>query len=139
VAVEAGCAKVLPSPTVLETAESSASKVSFKVFLWGTVVSSALFVAGIVRELKSPRAIPVTPNWVRQHYRWDSLWQELQMADPAVLMVLATLLVILTPVVRVVASLLGYAAHGDRKLAAVSGIVLCVMALSLLIAIIGLK
>jgi uncharacterized membrane protein len=139
VAVRADCSNELPSTSVQDSTEPNVSTALFKVFLWGTLVSSALFVAGIVTELKSPRFHPLTANWARQHYHWDFLWQGIQEADSAVLMLSATMVVILTPVVRLVAFAFGYAALGDRKLATVSGIVFCVMALSLLIAIIGLK
>src|SRR5947209_8509916 len=84
----------------------------YKVLLAGMLASSALFAVGVVVGLLHPKYVPLTPPWIKQHDHWKSLASGLAALDPTALMMLATLLLILIPVVRVLVSI--YAFYVDN-------------------------
>ena len=45
----------------------------YKVLLGGMIVSTALFAAGIVRALVHPQYVPLSPEWIKQHYHWRAI------------------------------------------------------------------
>jgi len=111
----------------------------YRVLLIGMAISTTLFVIGVVSALIHPRWIPITPDWVRQHYHLAVVAAGLKSLDPMVLMMIATALLILTPVVRVVVSIYAFAVDSDRKFVAVTSAVLAVMALTVILGLLGLK
>ncbi len=111
----------------------------YKVLLGGMVISTTLFVIAIVRALLRPEFVPLTPDWIRQHYHWSAIVQGIVSLDPTVIMLIATVLLILTPLARVVVSIYAFAVDRDRKFVAVTSIVLLVMALTVLLGSLGLK
>jgi uncharacterized membrane protein len=111
----------------------------YKVLLGGMVVSTALFVVGIVRALLRPQFVPLTPDWVKQHYRWPVIVEGVRTFDPTVIMLIATALLILTPIARVVVSIYAFAVDRDRKFVIVTLIVLLVIVLTVVLGIFGLK
>ncbi len=111
----------------------------YRVLLGGMVVSSALFAAGIVEALLHPRVLPLTPQWILDHYHAGAVVTGLAHMRPTALMLVATVLLILTPVARVVVSVYAFAVDRDHKYVAVTGIVLLVMALTVVLGILGLK
>lgn len=111
----------------------------YHVLLGGMFVSTALFAIGLVLAFLYPKTYPLTPEWIRSHYNFVSIWQGLKTFDPFTLMMIATAILILTPVIRVVVSIHAFWVDGDKKYVVVTSTVLTVIMLSLVLAHFGLK
>ncbi len=111
----------------------------YKVLLGGMMVSTALFAAAIVRALLQPQFVPLTPEWIKQHYHWRVIAEGLLAFDPTVIMLIATVLLILTPIARVVVSAYAFAVDDDRKFLFVTLSVLAVIMLTAVLGLFGLK
>ncbi len=111
----------------------------YRVLLGGMIVSSILFAIGMVRALLLHATVPLTEEWVKSHYHWDVIRRGLITFDPTVLMLVATVLLILTPIARVVVSIYAFWVDGDRKFVAVTSIVLAVIVLTIIASHFGLQ
>lgn len=111
----------------------------YRVLLAGMLISSALFAIGLARALLHPETYPLAPELVRSHYRWTAIWQGLKELNAFTLMLIATALLILTPVLRVVISIWAFWVDRDYKYVVVTSIVLGVIALSVVLAHFGVK
>jgi len=124
---------------VSESTQENVYQDVYRVLLGGMIVSSALFAIGLVLALLHPAHYPLTPEWVRSHYHAPIIWQGLKSFDPFTLMLVATALLILTPVLRVVISIWAFWVDRDWKFVVVTSTVLVVIALSVVLAKFGLK
>jgi uncharacterized membrane protein len=111
----------------------------YRVLLAGMVVSTLLFAAGVILALLHPTYIPLSTAWVRQQYQWKTFIHGLATANPSTLMMLATILLILTPVSRVVVSIYVFYVDHDFKYVVVTSIVFLVMVLTVILGRLGLK
>jgi uncharacterized membrane protein len=111
----------------------------YRVLMAGMYLTTAMFVIGLVLALRRPSFVPLDPAWVSSHYHWSVVLRGLRSGDPAAYMLTATLMLILTPVVRVIVSIYAFLVDGDRKYAAISGVVLFVMALTVVLSRLGLR
>jgi uncharacterized membrane protein len=111
----------------------------YKVLLAGMVLSTALFAAGVILALLHPTYVPLTAAWVRQQYHWRGFIHGLATANPGTFMMLATILLILTPVSRVLVSIYAFHVDHDRKYVVVTSIVFFVMVLAVVLSHFGLK
>jgi uncharacterized membrane protein len=111
----------------------------YKVLLIGMIVSTALFAAGIVRALLHPQFVPLTPEWIRQHYHWQAVVAGIRSFDPTVIMMIASVLLILTPIARVVVSIYAFAVDRDRQFVVVTLMVLSVILVTVVLGLFGLK
>jgi uncharacterized membrane protein len=111
----------------------------YRVLLAGMLISSALFAIGLVRALLHPETYLLTLEWVRSHYHWAATWQGLKVFDAFTLMMVATALLILTPVLRVVISIWAFWVDRDYKYVVVTSTVLAVIGLSVVLAHFGVK
>jgi uncharacterized membrane protein len=111
----------------------------YRVLLAGMLISSALFAIGLVRALRHPETYLLTLEWVRSHYHWAATWQGLKEFDAFTLMMVATALLILTPVLRVVISIWAFWVDRDYKYVVVTSTVLAVIGLSVVLAHFGVK
>ena len=111
----------------------------YRALLYGMIASSVLFAAGLARGMMLHTRFPLTEEWVTSHYHWKVVMHGLATLDPTVLMMVATVLLILTPVVRVVVSIIAFAAEGDRKYVLVTSVVLAVIVLSVVLGRAGLQ
>lgn len=111
----------------------------YRVLLAGMLISSALFAIGLARALLHPETYPLTVEWVRSHYHRAVIWQGLKEFDAFTLMLVATALLILTPVLRVVISIWAFWVDRDYKYVVVTSIVLAVIAFSAVLAHFGVK
>ena len=111
----------------------------YRLLIGGMILSNVLFAAGILLALLHPRFVPLTAQWVKTHYQWSALSSGLASGDPIALMLLATALLILTPVARVVVSIAAFAADRDYKYVVITSIVMFVMLLTLLLGLLGLQ
>ena len=111
----------------------------YHALLIGMYISTALFAIAIVRALFRPEFIPLGPEWVRSYYHWAVLWHRLAAFDPVALMLVATAVLILTPVARVVVSIYAFAVDHDAKYVLVTGIVFFIMVLTVILGLLGLR
>jgi uncharacterized membrane protein len=102
-------------------------------------ISTALFVIGIVLLLIHPQYVPLTPEWVKQYYHFSTVIHGLANFDPVVLMEVATALLILTPVVRVLVSIYAFLKDRDYKFVVVTSIVFVVIVLAVVLGLLGLS
>jgi uncharacterized membrane protein len=123
----------------VETTEENVYDNVYHVLLGGMFISSALFAIGLARALLHPVTYPLTPQWVRSHYNLTSIVQGLKNFDAFTLMMVATALLILTPVLRVVVSIWAFWVDGDKKYVAVTSTVLLVIILSVVLSHFGLR
>ena len=110
----------------------------YHALLAGMVVSSLLFAVGLVRGMMLHTFFPLTPEWVRQHYHWSTVLEGIKTLDPTVLMMLATVLLILTPVFRVIVSIYAFAVDRDGKYVLITSIVMAIMVLTFVLSRFGL-
>ncbi|MGH9447876.1 MAG: DUF1634 domain-containing protein [Terriglobia bacterium] len=111
----------------------------YDVLLGGMLVSSVLFAVGVVLALIHPRFVPLTRAYVRREYDLRTIAHGLVTGSPAAFMMIATVLLILTPVARVAISVYAFYRGADRKFTIVTGIVLLVIVLTVLLGALGLK
>jgi uncharacterized membrane protein len=119
--------------------EESVYEDVYRVLLAGMLISSALFAIGLARALLHPETYPLAPELVQFHYRWTAIWRGLKELDAFTLMLVATALLILTPVLRVVISSWAFWVDRDYKYVVVTSIVLGVIALSVVLTHLGVK
>lgn len=111
----------------------------YRVLLAGMVLSTALFAIGVILALLHPAYVPLSAAWVRQQYHWRTFIHGLASANPGSFMLLATILLILTPVSRVLVSIYVFYVDRDRKYVVVTSIVFLVMVLTIILSRLGLK
>ncbi len=111
----------------------------YRVLIGGMIVSTCLFIAGVVLALLHPQFIPLRAAWIRQHYSWGVFLQGLLAFRPTSLLMLATLLLIATPVVRVVVSIYAFLVDRDYKFVVVTSLVFMVIILTIILSQLGLK
>ncbi len=121
------------------TAEENVYADVYRVLLGGMIVSSTLFALGMALALIHPQNYPLGPDWVRSHYHLPIIWQGLKTFDPFTLMLVATALLILTPVFRVIISIWAFFVDRDWKYVVVTSIVLAVIVLSVVLSRYGLQ
>ncbi len=111
----------------------------YRLLIGGMILSNVLFAAGIILALLHPRFVPLTAQWTKAQYQWATLKRSLASANPISLMLLATVLLILTPVARVVVSIAAFAADRDHKFVVITSIVMFVMLLTVVLGLLGLQ
>jgi uncharacterized membrane protein len=111
----------------------------YDILLGGMLVSTALFAVGVALALIHPHYIPLTRAYVLENYHVATLFHGLVSGRPSAFMMLATILLILTPVARVVISVYAFRKAGDRKYTVVTGTVLFVILITVLLGKLGLK
>ena len=121
------------------TTEENVYEDVYRVLLGGMIVSSVLFAIGLVMALVHPKNYPLGPDWVRSHYHLAAIWQGLKSFDPFTLMLVATALLILTPVLRVAISIWAFWVDRDYKFVVVTSTVLVVIVMSVVLAKLGVK
>ena len=101
--------------------------------------STALFAAGVIRALLQHAHFPLTTEWVREHSSFHTVIHGLTGLDATALMVVATVILILTPVARVMVSVYAFWVDHDSRYVAVTSIVLAIMVLTFVFARLGLQ
>lgn|SRR5487761_220341 len=111
----------------------------YDVLMVGMVVSNILFAVALVLALIHPHFVPLTRGYVLGSYHWKAIKQGIVSFRPMTVMMVATLLLILTPVSRVMISIYAFYAGGDHKYVIVTGIVFAVIVLTVLLGFFGLR
>ena len=103
----------------------------------GMYVSTPLFVIGVALALLNPPGRLLSAAELKAYYHPVYLAQQIAHFDANAVLMLATLAMILTPIARVVVSLIAFAKDGDRKFVGVTGIVLVTIALAVVLGLLG--
>ncbi len=111
----------------------------YRLLIAGMVVTNILFVIGLVLALVHPRFFPLTPDWVRSQYHWRTVLHGLLQGNPSTFMMLGSLLLILTPVARVIVSIYAFWVDHDRKYVALTMLVLIVIIITVILGQLGLQ
>lgn len=126
-------------PTDVHEPEANVYASVYHVLLGGMLLSCVFFAVGLIRGMMLHTFFPLTPAWIQGHYHARAVLEGLKALDPTVLMMVATVILILTPVARVVVSIYAFAVDGDRKYVLVTSIVLAVMVLTFVLSRFGLQ
>lgn len=110
----------------------------YRVLLGGMIVSVLFFLAGVVRALMHPQPVPLSSEWIRSHYHWGALVEGLKAGDATTLTMLGTILLILTPVARVLVSIYAFFVDRDYQYVVITSIVFLVIVLTVVLAHFGL-
>ncbi len=121
-----------------ESSEQNVYAAVYRVLIGGMLVSCALFAFGIVRALQHPKQVQLTRAAVQHYYHWGVFWPALRALDPEALMLVATVILILTPVSRVVASAYAFWVDRDWRFVMVTSVVFGVIVLTVVLARLGL-
>lgn len=111
----------------------------YRLLIAGMIVSSLLFASGIALALLHPRFIPLTTRWVRSQYHVGAVLHGITHGDPTAILLVATVLLILTPVARVVVSIVAFFIDRDYKFVAVTSFVFLVMVITVILGELGLQ
>ncbi len=111
----------------------------YRLLIAGMVVTNILFVIGLVLALVHPRYFPLSSEWVRSQYHWRTVVTGLAHGNPSSYMMLGSLLLILTPVARVIVSIYAFWVDHDRKYVALTTLVLIVIILTVILGQLGLQ
>jgi uncharacterized membrane protein len=111
----------------------------YRLLIAGMVVSTVLFLIGLVLELLHPQYFSLSARSVRQEYHWGILLHGLANGDPNAFMMVATVILILTPVARVVVSIYAFFVDSDLKYVSITSFVLFVMIVTVVFGFLGLK
>ena len=106
-----------------------------RVLSYGMAASTVLYALGVLRALQHPLRIPI--HRVPQLHL-SGMLPGLIHLDSGSLMLAATLLLILTPVVRVMVAFIAFWRDGDHRFAGITAIVLAVIALTVVLGAFGL-
>ncbi len=111
----------------------------YRVLMAGMAASTSFFAVGVVLALMRPAFVPLSTEWVLSQYHWRIIAHGLYAGDPGAYMLMGTVLLILTPVSRVLVSIYVFLAERDYKYAAITGIVFLMMVLTVVLSRFGLR
>ena len=128
-----------PPPANPASTEENVYTDVYRMLIAGMIVSSVLFAIGIVLAMLHPQYVPLTSRWVRSEYHAGVVVHGLLHGDPGAIMLVATVLLILTPVARVVVSIVAFLIDRDYKFVAETSFVFLVMIVTVILGELGLK
>lgn len=111
----------------------------YHMLIAGMVVSNVLFVIGVVLGLLHRQYFPLSAAWVRQQYHASLIFDGLIHGQATAYLLLGTLLLILTPVARVIVSIYAFWIDQDRKYVAVTLSVFIIMILTVILGLLGVR
>lgn len=104
------------------------------VLTFGMWVSTALFLIGVALAILHPDRVPSSLEAMPNYYHWNVITHGLLHGDPNIWMMLGVVLLILTPIGRVVASTVAFLQTGERDWALMTLLVLVIISLSFVLA-----
>ena len=111
----------------------------YQMLIAGMIVSNVLFAIGIVLALIHPQFFPLSASWVSEQYRAKLVFHGLIHGQPTSYFLLGTLLLILTPVARVIVSIYAFWVDHDLKYVAVTGTVFIIMIITVILGAFGIR
>lgn len=97
----------------------------------GVIISSAIILLGVLLLLLSPGGLAVQAQTFP--HTLNQIWNSTLALQPQGIIVLGLLLLIATPVIRVIVSVIAFAVERDRQFIAISFLVLAILCLSFLL------
>lgn len=132
-----------PQPKTAPPADSKAeAKIYhgvYDVLLVGMISSSALYALGIILALIHPHSIELTRDYILRNYKVPIMLDGIAHLRPGAIFFLATVLLILTPVARVVISIYAFYSERNMKFVVVTGIVFLVIIATVILGRLGLQ
>lgn len=111
----------------------------YHMLIAGMVLSNVLFVTGIILALLHRQYFPLSATWVREQYHPGLIFHGLVHGQPTSYLLLGTLLLILTPVARVIVSIYAFWTDHDEKYVAVTLTVFIIMILTVILGLFGVR
>jgi uncharacterized membrane protein len=111
----------------------------YHMLIAGMIVSNLLFVIGISLALLHPQYFPLSASWVREQYHSRAIAHGLTHGQPTSFLMLGTVLLILTPVARIIVSIYAFWLDRDRKYVAVTLTVFIIMVLTVILGLLGVR
>lgn len=111
----------------------------YRLLIAGMVVSTIMFLIGMVLELLHPQYFSMSAKSVREQYHWGVVLHGLASGDPNTFMMVATVILILTPVARVVVSIYAFFVDSDFKYVTITSFVLLIMIATVVFGFFGLQ
>lgn len=128
-----------PTPQEQLSTEENVYSDVYRMLFGGMIVSTTLFVVGMVLAMLHPQQVPLSSRWVRSHYHVHVVVHGLLTGNPTAYLLVATVLLILTPITRVIVSIYAFWVDHDLKFVAVTSVVLLIMVLTVILGELGLK
>jgi uncharacterized membrane protein len=95
------------------TAEANVYAGVYRALVTGMTISTILFAIGVVLAFVHTEPVDLAPNAMLKYYHWPVFSYGLMHGDPAAVMMLATIIMILPPIARVVVSIIAFAMDRD--------------------------
>jgi uncharacterized membrane protein len=111
----------------------------YHMLIAGMIVSNVLFVTGIILALLHRQYFPLSATWVREQYHAGLIFRGLIHRQATAYLLLGTLLLILTPVARVIVSIYAFWTDRDEKYVAVTLTVFIIMVLTVILGLFGVR
>lgn len=111
----------------------------YDVLMAGMLASSALYAIGMVLALIHPHTIELTRDYILRNYKINIMLEGLAHFRPGALFFLATVLLILTPVTRVLISIYAFYTERNMRYVVVTGIVFLVIVVTVVLGRMGLQ
>ena len=111
----------------------------YRMLIAGMFATNVLFVIGLVLALIHPQYFPLSASWVRSQYAPSVVLHQLLHGQPNSFLMLGTLLLILTPVARVIVSIYAFWVDHDRKYVIVTSTVLVIIVVTVVLGLLGLR
>lgn len=111
----------------------------YDVLTAGMIVSSILYAIGMALTLRHPHIVPLTRAFILRNYKLGEVAHGLTHFAPGAFMFVATVILILTPVSRVVISIYAFYSERDHRYVLVTGIVFLVIVLTVILGRLGLQ
>lgn len=129
----------LPQETASPVTEENVYTGVYRLLIAGMIASNAFFAVALALALLHPQQVPLTSRWVRQQYSWAAIVHGLASGNPMTFSMLGTLLLILTPVARVITSIYAFFVDHDFTYVAVTSFVLLIMVITVILGLLGLQ
>lgn len=111
----------------------------YRMLVAGMIVSNILFGIGLILALRRPQYFPLSARWVRAQYHPSIVWHGLLHGEPNSFFLIGTLLLILTPIARVIVSIYAFWVDRDHKYVVVTGAVFIVIVVTIILGLLGIR
>ncbi len=120
--------------------EENVHAVVYYALFWGMIASTLLFAIGVLRALTYPAARdPMLVGGAASHHDLSWFAHGVAALDPTAIMMAATVVLILTPVARVLASIYAFLVDRDMKYVVITASVLLIMVVTVVAGLLGLS
>jgi uncharacterized membrane protein len=101
------------------------------------IVSSLLFAAAILSAIVSGKPMRLDSGWPPELHGLSGIWLGVRTADPVLLSVAGVVILILTPISRIFASIAAFTVSRDFKFVAITVFVAMAVALAIFLGVTG--